>query len=130
MYCTISIRCDTILNNWDNLDPAKAGYVPSDGWILYAELGFSEGETVFEVLQRACSDYGIQLEYSWTPMYGSYYVEGINNIYEFDCGYSSGWMYQVNGWFPNYGCSEYALSDGDNIVFSYTCEGYGADVGA
>ena len=33
-------------------------------------------------------------------MYNSYYVEGIGNLYEFDCGSESGWMYKVNGWFP------------------------------
>lgn len=33
------------------------------------------GETVFEVLQRVCEYAGIQLEYSWTPMYDSYYIQ-------------------------------------------------------
>ncbi len=51
-------------------------------------------------------------------MYNSYYVEGIGNLYEFDCGSESGWMCKVNGWFPNYGCSSYTLSDGgcDRLV--------------
>ena len=128
--CTITIRCDTILNNMDSLDPAKAGYVPESGMILSAvTVDFTEGETVFDVLTRVCSTYGIQIEYSWTPMYDSYYIEGINNLYEFDCGFESGWMYKVNGWFPNYGCSSYALQDGDSIVWCYTCVGLGADVG-
>ena len=39
-------------------------------------------------------------------------------------------MYKVNGWFPNYGCSSYYLRDGDVIVWCYTCEGLGTDVGA
>ena len=127
--CTLSIRCDTILDNMDKLDPAKAGYVPDDGWILYATVAFTQGETVFDVLARACDTYGIQLEYSWTPIYDSYYVEGIHHLYEFDCGSESGWMYKVNGWFPNYGCSSYTLSDGDSVVWCYTCVGLGADVG-
>ncbi|MBS5645235.1 MAG: DUF4430 domain-containing protein, partial [Clostridiales bacterium] len=93
-------------------------------------LEFEEGETVFDVLKRACSRAGIQMEYSWTPVYNSYYVEGINHLYEFDCGNQSGWMYQVNGWYPNYGCSAYTLKDGDAIVWRYTCKGYGADLGA
>ena len=37
-------------------------------------------------------------------------------------------MYNVNGWFPNYGCSRYALQDGDVIRWRYTCD-LGADVG-
>ena len=130
LTCTITIVCDTILNNWESLDPAKAAYVPSNGCILSAAtIEFSEGETVFDVLEKACSTYGIQLEYSWTPMYDSYYIEGINNLYEFDCGAESGWMYKVDGWFPDYGCSSYELTGGENIVWCYTCVGLGADVG-
>ena len=127
--CTISIRCDTILNNMDSLDPAKSAYVPSSGVILSATtVEFSEGETAYDILQRACSSAGIQLEASYTPGYGSYYIEGINNIYEFDCGPESGWMYQVNGQFLSYGSSSYTVSQGDSIVFCYTCTGLGSDL--
>lgn len=131
LTCTITIRCDTILNNMDNLDPAKAPYVPDDGVILReVTVEFEEGETVFDVLNRVCRQYNIPIEYSWTPMYDSYYIEGINNLYEFDCGSESGWMYKVNGWFPNYGCSSYYLTGGEKIVWCYTCNGLGEDVGA
>ena len=128
--CTITIRCNTILNNMGSLKPGKERYVPSNGIILATStVEFKKGETVFDVLKRACSYAGIPLEYSYTPLYESYYIEGINNLYEFDCGAQSGWMYKVNGWFPNYGCSSYTLKNGDNIVWDYTCEGLGADVG-
>ena len=128
--CTITIRCNTILNNMGRLKPGKERYVPSNGIILATStVEFKKGETVFDVLKRACSYAGIPLEYSYTPLYESYYIEGINNLYEFDCGAQSGWMYKVNGWFPNYGCSSYTLKNGDNIVWDYTCEGLGADVG-
>ena len=127
--CTIAIYCRTILNNMGSLDSAKAEFVPSDGVILYpVTVEFTEGETVFDILKRVCSRAGIQLEYSWTPMYNSYYIEGIHQLYEFDCGYESGWMYQVNGWYPNYGCSSYTVKDGDVIVWNYTCQGLGADL--
>lgn len=129
-YCTIEIRCDTILGNMENLKPEKEGFVPSNGIILAtAKIEFTDGETAFDVLERACELTGIQLEYSYTPLYESYYIEGINYIYEFDCGDQSGWMYKVNGWFPNYGCSSYKVKDGDVIVWCYTCNGLGADVG-
>lgn len=128
--CTISIVCDTILDNMSNLDAGKEAYVPANGTILAtSSVEFEDGETVFDVLNRVCEYAGIQIEYSWTPMYNSYYIEGINNLYEFDCGNESGWMYKVNGWFPNYGCSSYDLEDGDVIVWCYTCNGLGADVG-
>ena len=128
--CTIEIRCDTILNNWDDLEKKKREYVPSNGTILATStVSFKEGDTVFDVLTAACKAAGIQLEYTFSSLYGSNYVEGINNLYEFDCGEESGWMYKVNGWFPNYGCSKYELHDGDVIVWCYTCKGLGADVG-
>ena len=128
--CTIEIRCDTILDNMDELATGKDSYVPADGTILAATtVSFTDGETVFDVLKRACEQNGIQLEYSYTPLYESYYVEGIHHLYEFDCGSESGWMFKVNGWFPNYGCSAYTLSQGDSIVWCYTCHGLGADVG-
>ncbi len=128
--CTISIGCSTIFDNLELLRPEKKDYVPDDGVILGTVTAtFEEGDTVFEVLKSVCRDYGIQLEYSWTPMYGSYYIEGIHNLYEFDCGDGSGWMYSVNGWFPNYGCSSYELKQGDVIKWLYTCD-LGADVGS
>lgn len=127
--CTISIECSTILNNWDDLNEAKADFVPSDGWILYSSVvEYTPGETVYDVLYRVCRDSGIHMSARYTPMYGSYYVEGINQLYEFDCGELSGWMYSVNGWFPNYGCSQYEVSDGDIIEWRYTCD-LGRDVG-
>ena len=129
--CTIEIRCDTILNNMKDLTPGLDVYVPDNGTILAATtVSFTAGETVFDVLNRICNERNIQIEYSYTPLYGSYYIEGINHLYEFDCGKQSGWMYKVNGWFPNYGCSSYKLEGGETIVCAYTCKGLGTDIGA
>ena len=127
--CTFSIECSTILNNLKDLDPDKRELVPSNGVILApTKVTFYEGESVFDVLQRVCKEKGIHLESSWTPIYNSAYIEGIHNLYEFDCGELSGWMYRVNGWYPNYGCSRYQLVDGEKVEFRYTCD-LGKDVG-
>ena len=127
--CTFSIECSTILNNLDQLDPDKLEMVPSGGTILATTtVTFYEGESVFDVLQRVCKEKGIHMESSWTPIYNSAYIEGIHNLYEFDCGSLSGWMYRVNGWYPNYGCSRYQLKDGDVVEWRYTCD-LGNDVG-
>ena len=127
--CTFSIECSTILNNLEQLDPEKLEMVPSGGTILAkTTVTFYEGESVFDVLQRVCKEKGIHLESSWTPIYNSAYIEGIHNLYEFDCGALSGWMYRVNGWYPNYGCSRYQLKDGDVVEWRYTCD-LGNDVG-
>ena len=129
--CTITIRCDTIFDNVDSMEEAKLPYVPEDGVILpVITVEFTSGETVFDVLKRVCEAADLQIEYSWTPLYDSYYIEGINHLYEFDCGFESGWMYKVNGWFPNYGCSAYTLQGGEEIVWAYTCVGLGMDLGA
>ena len=127
--CTFSIECSTILNNLEQLDPEKLEMVPSGGVILKkTTVTFYEGESVFDVLQRLCKEKGIHLESSWTPIYNSAYIEGIHNLYEFDCGALSGWMYKVNGWYPNYGCSRYQLKAGDTVEWRYTCD-LGNDIG-
>ena len=127
--CTFSIECSTILNNLEDLDPDKLELVPSNGMILPATtVTFYEGESVFDVLQRVCRENNIHLESSWTPIYNSAYIEGIHNLYEFDCGDLSGWMYRVNGWYPNYGCSRYQLVQGEVVEWRYTCD-LGKDVG-
>ena len=127
--CTISISCATILNNMELLDEGKAGLVPDDGWILLpVTVSFEDGDSVFDVLLKVAKEYKIHMEYMDSPMYNSAYIEGIANLYEFDCGPLSGWMYSVNGYFPNFGCSKYAVKDGDVIQWVYTCD-LGADVG-
>ena len=127
--CTLSISCATILDNPELCDPEKWELVPENGWILEPmTVTFYEGESVFNVLQRTCKQQKIHMEFSNTPVYNSAYIEGINNLYEFDVGNQSGWMYRVNGWFPNYGCSRYLLQDGDVIEWVYTCD-LGNDVG-
>lgn len=67
--CTITIVCDTILDNTNNLNEEKAPFVPINGTILpKTKVSFTEGDTVFEVLNKVCEAADIQIEYSWTPM--------------------------------------------------------------
>jgi hypothetical protein len=126
---TLSVRCDTVLNNTERLDPAKRELVPDDG-VIFPEttVAFYEGESAFNVLAREMKRAKIHMEFTNTPIYNSAYIEGINNLYEFDVGELSGWEYKVNDWFPNYGCSRYQLKDGDVIEWIYTCD-LGRDIG-
>ncbi|MBO5019600.1 MAG: DUF4430 domain-containing protein [Clostridia bacterium] len=128
LTCTLSVRCDTILRNIAWLDKEKASIVPKDG-VIFAEktVTFYEGESVFNLLLREMKRNKIHMEFEDTPIYNSAYIEGIANLYEFDCGELSGWMYKVNGWFPNYGCSRYQLKAGDKVEWVYTCD-LGVDV--
>ena len=129
LTCTLSVRCDTILQNIDWLDSEKVNIIPKDG-VIFAEktVTFYEGESVFNVLVREMKRNKIHMEFENLPIYNSAYIEGIANLYEFDCGELSGWMYKVNDWFPNYGCSRYQLKSGDKIEWVYTCD-LGKDVG-
>ena len=129
LTCTLSVRCDTLISNIEWLDKEKVELVPYDG-VIFAEceVVFYEGESVFNLLLREMKKNKIHMEYVNTPIYNSAYIEGINNLYEFDCGELSGWMYKVNGWFPNYGCSRYQLKQGDRVEWVYTCD-LGRDVG-
>lgn len=120
--CTFIIECKTILDNKDKLKKGLEKYVPDDAVIFSKTVGFDSGESVYDILRRICDENSIQMEASYTPAFSSYYVEGINNLYEFDCGQGSGWMYSVNGVFPNYGCSSYKPANNDKIAFRYTCE--------
>ena len=129
LVCTLSVKCDTINNNLDLLDEAKRSIIPSDGIIFEkSNLVFYEGDSVFDVLLREMKNNSIHFEYVKTPMYDGVYIEGIGNIYEFDCGARSGWLYCVNGEFPGYSSSQYKLKSGDVIEFLYTCD-MGKDVG-
>ena len=127
--CTISISCAALLDNMDSLPAAKKKLVPADGILLKTTaVKVKEGSTVFDVLKQVAKANNIHLEYSFTPLYKSYYIEGIGNLYEFDGGELSGWMYSVNGEFPGSGCSSYKVKNGDEIKWVYTCN-LGKDVG-
>ena len=130
LTCTLEIRCDTLLGKMDQLTKEKAALVPGNGILLETvEEEFAGGDSVFSVFRKVLREKKIHFEYVDASAYDSVYIEGIGNIYEFDCGPQSGWMYSVNGIYPGLGCSSYTLADGDVIVFNYTCD-LGADLGA
>ncbi len=123
--CTLSVSCKTVLGK----NSTMSEVIPPEGAIFPAKkVTFYEGESVFNVLMREMKKNKIHLEFVNTPIYDSVYIEGIGNIYEYDFGELSGWMYKVNDWFPNYGCSHYFLQNGDMVEWVYTCD-LGKDVG-
>lgn len=130
LKCTFEIRCDTLTDHSKVENEAILPYIPDSGVILSTtEVEFTEGETVFDALQKVTRQTGIQMEFRNDKLYtGGAYIEGIGYLYEFDGGPLSGWMYKVNGQFPNYGCAGYTLKEGDEVIWVYTCD-LGTDVG-
>lgn len=135
-YATLTISVINIKNNISLLPREKRSFVPKSGYILKEQkVELSDGDTAFDVLRKGCEKNvctdgcvyckmnSIQLEYSFTAAYNSYYVEGIHQLYEKDCGAVSGWIYQVNGVVPETSSSNYQVKDGDRITYVYTCDG-------
>ena len=127
--CKMFISCASVLDHMDKLSASTKMVIPEDGIILdMTEVKVKNDSSVFDVLQKAARENKIHLEYNYTPAYKTYYIEGIGNLYQFDAGNLSGWMYSVNDEFPGVGCSGYKVKDGDVIRFIYTCN-FGKDVG-
>ncbi|MCL1805955.1 MAG: S-layer homology domain-containing protein, partial [Clostridiales bacterium] len=89
-----------------------------------AELEMNDNETAFSILQRT----GLDIRTATYNQYAGVYVEAINGFGEFSDGPLSGWMYSVNGVFPDYSASLYTLEDGDIVAWVYTRD-LGKDVG-
>lgn len=107
---------------------AGFSHLPANGVILNSvTVEIKEGDTVYDVLAKVVRDNKIHMEY--TGAASAIYIQGIDNLYEFDCGQYSGWMYEVNGVYPNYGVGGYTVKPGDKITFNYTCD-LGKDLGA
>lgn len=112
-YVTLSVDKQTI----------NKGYV-----INPTSVELQPGDTAWTVLKRELDKRGLNCSYEFTEKYGSIYVQSIDGDGEFDHGSGSGWMYNVNGWYPNYGSSKYVLKNGDVLQWRYTTN-LGADLG-
>lgn len=74
---------------------------------------FNEGATAYDAL---CA-LGLSVN-AHGSSYGTY-VAAIGGLAEKQYGGTSGWMYSVNGSTPMTACSNYVLSNGDNVVWYY-----------
>jgi hypothetical protein len=112
----MSINCESIVDMYsDN------SFIPEDGVILpKTEMYIAEGETAFDILIEASRRYSIQVENNGTEK--SAYIAGINYIYEFDFGNTSGWVFLINGEHASVGSSSYVLQDGDEVEWRYVLE--------
>lgn len=113
--CTISINAQRIHASKRANDSVKA-LVPGSGYLLNpTTVNIEKGDAVKDVLVRISRENGIVLSAK-----GDSYIAGIGGIFEFDGGPRSGWMYSVNGVFPNVACNEKDVAKGDVIQWKYT----------
>ena len=112
MVTTVTIRCDTVAG--------RADHIPADGVILAeTTVMLAEGSTAFD--QLAVREHKIHMDKEEGAM-GTVYVKGIANLYEFDFGDLSGWMFCVNGGSAQTGSGDYVLQAGDKVEWLYTTE--------
>ncbi len=86
-----------------------------------------EGDTVLDVLKKAARSQKVVVDYSGKG--AAAYVSGIGNLYEFDEGAGSGWLFSVNGIFSSRSAGASKIKPGDEVRWVYTTD-YGKDVGA
>lgn len=97
-----------------------------DDTIFSSQIVLENEVTAFEALKYYCENNSIQIGYTGSGQF--VYVSSINGIKEKSEGPSSGWMYKVNGTFPDVSAGKYKLSSNDTLEWVFTKDG-GKDVG-
>lgn len=122
-YVSLKVSVAPLLNNMQALDEAQHTLVPYNG-ILFPKtyVRAIEGDSVFDILLREMTAANIHLAFRNMPFYNSAYINGIGNIFEFDAGPLSGWMYTVNNYFPGIGVSQKIVSPSYDILLIYSLE--------
>ncbi len=92
-----------------SIDGSRAGDQDSASTAA-RKISVKRGSNVYDVLVAS----GVSIQGDST------YVRSISGLAEFQCGGGSGWMYSVDGVFPNVSCGKYQLKGGERIVWAYT----------
>lgn len=82
------------------------------------EVPWNDGDTVLDVTQRIVQERGIQISVRGSG--ANAYVEGMDNLYEFDEGPLSGWHILVDGAMIDRSAGAYPVSEGQSIDWNYT----------
>ena len=99
------------------------GNADSGTILAETEVALEKDDTAFDVLKRVVRANKIQMEYRGSGVF--LYVEGIDNVYEFDDGPTSGWKYRVNGDYPSDSAGTFKLAPGDRLEWIYASEDTG-----
>ena len=82
------------------------------------KVSFQDGDTIYDILLQAAKKHGIQVDSRGSG--ATAYVEGIDNIYEFDYGVKSGWIFKQNGSSLTRSVGVMKVKAGDSIQCLYT----------
>ncbi len=82
------------------------------------KVEIEEGDTVFDVLVKAVKEHDIRIEYSGRG--SNTYIEGIDDLYEFDNGPTSGWVVGVNGTLIPKSSGAVEVEPRDQVEWFYT----------
>jgi hypothetical protein len=85
-----------------------------------SKAAYKKGDTVLTMTLNLLKQKGIQ--YSVRGSGATAYLEGIDNLYEFDDGPLSGWNVILNGKLLSKSAGAMKLTNGDHIVWSYTTD--------
>lgn len=88
--------------------------IPEDGVIFSATVTVPKDSTAMDAIKAAALESKVEIKENRG------YIRGIGGLYEKDCGGASGWMYCVNGTFPNMSSDKYKLINNDSIELHYT----------
>lgn len=125
----VMAECQAALAGINKIDASvnPPDVIPADGIVLSrTEVLLPEKATAFDALVEAARQQRVRVDYTGSS-FGAY-ISGIGGIYELGFGDTSGWMYRVNGEFPDIACGSFVLNEGDVVEFIYTCD-LGSDIG-
>jgi hypothetical protein len=111
---------DTVAPAVDNVTFSIEGNAKWGTVIAAESVVLATGDTAAGVLKRVAKAH--RLSYEIRGSGEMTYVEGIDGLYEFDDGPTSGWKFRVNGIVPDIGAGAYKLKPGDQLEWFYTSE--------
>ncbi len=83
-------------------------------------IELQKNDDVLDVLKRVAKSNRIPLDARGSGMLS--YVEGIANLYEFDRGAGSGWLFRINGQLAEKSAGAVKLEKGDVVEWIYSIE--------
>ncbi|MCL2159052.1 MAG: DUF4430 domain-containing protein [Oscillospiraceae bacterium] len=103
----------------------KDGAIILDETLVYVD--YKKEVSVADLSRDICREKNIPIAFA--GMGSMSYVSGIGNVFEFDDGPESGWIYSVNGEYQGVGCGSYILKEREYVEWRYSLD-LGRDLGA